>query len=69
MNNLDLHKCPFCVTELQREIAEDYKTDVLNVQCSECGEFKMTRDFYEDHVEGIANETNRKKLSVITKEH
>lgn len=49
-------QCPVCGGKLKREVYVD-KQDYICVECSVCGKFAMSMEFYEDYFDtGIVKE-------------
>ena len=61
--------CPICGALLKETIICNYRNDTIIVECDACGEYAMSMEFYEDHVEQASKDTNRAKLAVFLEKH
>lgn len=68
MKNMDPNICPVCRSELQRQIVLNPNFSQV-IFCPCCGQFAMTAEFYEDHVELSISKNDRHRLAIFLKRH
>lgn len=61
--------CPVCVAQLEEVIHIKNSDDSIWVNCSRCGTYVMSQEFYEDYIEPERDGFNQMRLARFLEAH